>query len=57
MTETFVLKFSEREKSSEMKLVGLSDENLDMTMLRIMNVQVRWTRDDKTKILALRIQP
>ena len=60
MTETFVLKFSEREKSSEMKLVGLSDENLDMTMLRIMNVQevqVRWKRDDKTKILALRIQP
>ena len=59
MTETFVLKFC-CEKSSEMKLAGLSDENFDMTMLRIMNVQevqVRWKRDDKTKILALRIQP
>ena len=57
MTETFVLKFSELccEKSSEMKLVGLSDENFDKTMLRIMNVQevqVRWKRDDKTKDLG-----
>lgn len=38
-----------------MKLVGLSDENFDKTMLRIMNVQevqVRWKRDDKTKDLG-----
>ena len=57
-----MLKFFEVwcEKSSEMKLEGLSDENFDMTMLRIMNVQevqVRWKRDDKTKILALRLLP